>query len=540
MAVSVLASQYEYGRAPVDTALTAFTFQSFPAAAVGDRIMFITQRIGTGAGEAPAGVSLVTSSATGVAVWFVDVTSANRGSTWRFQSGSGLSQANRPDVWGSAHLLRGQAVTAPAASVVGSAVQYQSQNLAYWTPRVSSHPGISTRNRNSLVLWQKNGGVQSLPDTVGSWTDLGGLSYQRSAWITVPSQGTNVPAAELSSVDDAAYIVLVEQPAANIAPNSPPLLTPAQNETLNRDAPNRFSWAHNDPDGDSQGGYSWRYRLVGATTWTSVSAQTPSQFHDAAAGTFTAGSYEWQVQTTDDRGAVGTWSSSGFFAAATAPAGPPITAPISGATVGAARTTVEWSATSQQAYRVRVVEDNNGAPDVTVIAYDTGEVSDSATRAVTVPFPTNSVYRHVQVQVRSSGLLSPWSSVRVLVSYTRPATPRVSVEAHADSVLVVTRQPLPVDGQPSVSHVNVWVTADDAGDAYRKANVPVRIATNLPAGTSFTDRSVAHGVNYRYAVEAIGVNGTSSASAYISDPVDLGSDIQDDFLDDDFSPVDFR
>jgi hypothetical protein len=315
----------------------------------------------------------------------------------------------------------------------------------------------------------------------------------------------------------------------NSAPNAPILVSPANNETINRDNVNRFSWVVSDPDvGDGQSQADLRFRFLGSPTWTwSPSVSGPNPFYDYPAGGLGAGSYEWQVRTYDNDGLVGPWSGSGFFSAASPPPGPSITAPTNGSTIALNTATVTWSTSVQQSYQVRVVADSGGGADTSSVLHDTGEMVSTSVRSVTVPFPTNSVYRHVQVRVKDAGLFSPWSSVRVLVSYIAPAVPSVALsavktitssESFTDAISVNMTNGTRVGSQPVVTYLNVWCRANTDGDAYRPKDIPVRIATQRPAG-AYLDRSVASGVDYSYAAEAVGSNGTSVLSAFTASSV---------------------
>jgi hypothetical protein len=287
----------------------------------------------------------------------------------------------------------------------------------------------------------------------------------------------------------------------NAAPNAPTLTGPANNATIDLTAVQRFSWTFSDPDaGDSQSKFDLQYR-IGAGSWTTATGTTPNQFNDFAANTFAANTYEWQVRTYDSQGVVGPWSSSFFFTAANPPSAPTITAPISGGTIGVTPTTVTWSFPTQQAWQVRRVADSAGAADATTIYYDSGQVTDTITRALSLAFPTNSRYEHIQVRIRSSGLWSTWADVRVQVSYTPPTAPTMTATFNTAtaSVAVVITNPA---GGTAVSYNDVYRN-DGSGE--------IRIATSVAANGTFTDWTPAAGVNI-YRIVAVGTNGTSTSS----------------------------
>jgi hypothetical protein len=298
----------------------------------------------------------------------------------------------------------------------------------------------------------------------------------------------------------------------NTGPNAPLLLSPVGGVTIDRSITQRFDWDFSDPDaGDSQSKYDLQYRAVGATAWTAVTGTTPNTFHDFAAGTFAAGDYEWQVRTYDSYGLVGPYSASGFFTAATPPTGPTITDPISGQTIGQTPYTVVWSYPTQEAYQLRTVADNAGAADPTIVYTDTGIVESTSVRSRAVAFPVNNRYEHVQVRVRDAGLWSPYTSVRVLVSYTPPAVPTATVQASNSgaAISVSITNPTPAAGEPSVAYNDVLRRQTAVGGD------GIRIAANKAANGTHIDFTPASGVDYEYAVRAFADNGTASTSPWL-------------------------
>jgi hypothetical protein len=319
------------------------------------------------------------------------------------------------------------------------------------------------------------------------------------------------------------YSVTYDSISLNTTPNAPTSLSPA-GKTIDKDAAQRFSWAFSDPDtGDSQSAYDLRYRVVGTATWTTVSGGSP-QYHDFAAGTFLAGDYEWQVRTTDNGGLVGPWSSSAFFTAASTPAGPSISDPINGGTIGSDPYTVHWTVSAQDAYQVRTVADSAGAPDTTTVYTDTGIVESSSARSRSVPFPVNGRAEHVQVRVRSAGLWSSWASVSVTVSYTKPAAPTVTETADSTvgTIAVTANHPAPSGSEPTVVTVD-WYRRETFADG-TPVNGPddpgLRIAAGQPPTDTFTDWRVASGQHYAYRARAWGDNGVSAWSPWTG-PADV-------------------
>lgn len=308
------------------------------------------------------------------------------------------------------------------------------------------------------------------------------------------------------------YTVVYDGVALNTAPNAPTLNAPVGGVTVDRGSMQRFSWTFSDPDpGDSQSAFDLQYR-VGTGAWTTVTQSTPNTFYDAPGGTFAAATYEWQVRTYDALGLVSPWSASAFFVAIDAPAGPTITNPTNGATISTNTGSVTWSQSTQDGYQVRKVADNAGAADTTTVYFDSGQVVDATTRTLALTFPVNNRFEHIQVRTQTGGIWSPYSSVRVNVSYTPPATPTLTLLTNSTlgRITVTPSHPTPSGGQPTVSSVNVHRRL--ASDT----SVGIRIAKDQAASVPYVDATPASGVDYAYRVEAVGSNGTSTFSAWVT------------------------
>lgn len=297
----------------------------------------------------------------------------------------------------------------------------------------------------------------------------------------------------------------------NAPPNAPTGLAPASG-TVDRSIVQRLSWMFSDPNaGDSQSKFDLQWRHAGTSdAWNAVSQTTPNNYWDAPASTFPAEQIEWQVRTYDQSAAVGPWSALAYFTAGDPATPPTITAPVSGGTISQNPTTVTWSTAGQQAYQVRRVKDNAGTADPTTVYWDSGQVVDTATRSLSVPFETNNRWEHVQVRVQQSGLWSAWSDVRVNVSYTTPATASLAATPNntAGSISIAITNPAPSGGQPAVAYNDVYVrTVGDTGPG-------VRIATQVANNGTATYWTPASGVAYQFLARTFGSNSTSTDSAW--------------------------
>lgn len=295
------------------------------------------------------------------------------------------------------------------------------------------------------------------------------------------------------------------------APNQPPTSGPLGGITVDFGLLQRFTWQFSSPDvGDTQSKFDLQYRIVGAGSWTTVTVTSPNWFYDFAAGTFTANNYEWQVRTYGAIGVVSPWSASAFFTAAAAPAGLAITAPLSGATVGATAT-FTWSASAQTSYRIRKVRDIGGVPDTATVYYDSNEVVDVATRLVVLAFPTNNRYEHLQIQIKNAGLWSAWVSIRILASYIQPSPGTVSIAASdaTASLLVTTTAAAVGGGEPTPIYIDIYIRevgTSGFGDRVAAAIFPTGV------WTYWTPRS---GVQYEARTLTTGDNGTQRWSSLV-------------------------
>ena len=186
---------------------------------------------------------------------------------------------------------------------------------AYFT-----NPSASTRRiglafaqaATTTTTWS----AEALSSLTGvSITELQDANGQLVAFATATGGSSSAFTATLSASDDARGIIydLVE----DIAPSAPTLGTVT---TIDPTVVNRFSWvSHDADDGDgAQFGFDLSFSSDGGSTWPigdSGSYYYGSNYDDVAAGTLTAGTWEWRVRTYDKAGQVGPYATSGSFTA---------------------------------------------------------------------------------------------------------------------------------------------------------------------------------------------------------------------------------
>ena len=299
-------------------------------------------------------------------------------------------------------------------------------------------------------------------------------------------------------------------------PNAPILTSPISGTIIDLLSVQRLSWTFSDPDpGDTQSAYDLRYRVVGSGSWTTVSGTTAA-FHDFTASTFTADSFEWQVRTTDSTAAVGPYSSSEFFTAASAPVAPTITGPADGATVTFTET-VTWTAVTRTHYQLRRVADLAGAIDDSTIYFDSGQLADPTAVSLAVTFDTSNRYEHVQVRVKADGLWSAWASILAMVTFTGPAAPTVVATANSatGSIAFTITNPV-VGGKPDAASNAVYIRAA-GGTGYGD-----RMAISITPNTSWTWWTPASGVDYEIRVLCTATNGSTTWSEYVYATISSG------------------
>lgn len=373
----------------------------------------------------------------------------------------------------------------------------------------STTPGVAVRAYGGQFAAHPTGDYFTMPTGVtvrayasdGSGTPYTGADLADAsapAGVAVP---TATATAGTTSNPASATIVL----AGNHPPNAPTLNTPATSATLDRTTSNRFAWTFSDPDaGDHQSAFDLTYSADSGSTWTTFSGTTTDNFVDVAGGTFAAGSYEWKVRTYDALGVVGPYSTVNFFTSASPTGVPTITSPTDGGTVGTSPWTVTWTVGTQTAYEVRTVADVSGTANPTTIYFDTGNVTDSVSRSVPVPFAVNGQVEHVQVRIQAGGLWSAWADVRITVMYEVP-WPALLVLEQVATTLAVTITNTPASGN--------FVDAV-SNDVYYSANgsPSVRVAKGLPINTYWVYPVPASG-DVTIQVVATASSGATSVSA---------------------------
>ena len=377
---------------------------------------------------------------------------------------------------------------------------------------------------NATVLGDLTVAAFSSPVRVVTRRDGALLAYYGSSqFYTGTEQGlatatrVGVGSVGTSALDSLVVTTLLKPPTAptDLAPNTVEPVDLSQVLVL--------SWRHN--DADPQAGYTLRLRPVGSTGWAVLAGGAEST-RALTPGTLTPGQYEWEVETTDSTGLTSPTSARAFFTAAVPPSTPQITSPSGVVTSGSA--TTAWTAAAQEAYRLRVLADENGQPGA--VLSDTGIMLEPGARSREIQHPVNGRVEHVQVQVRASGLWSGWASVRVTVTYTPPPVPSGALDNTGPWMRVQLLNDQPRGTQPAVARNELYRRARGSGDG-----TGLRVAVGLAPNAGWDDPHLAHLEDVEYRAVAIGVNGTQSGGEWFdlvgAPPVDWDAE---DFIDDEF------
>ena len=263
---------------------------------------------------------------------------------------------------------------------------------------------------------------------------------------------------------------------------------------------------HNPRDSSAQTAGNLRYRVVGGTTWTTVSLGT-SATYTVNAGVLANGSdYEFQAQTAGMNGTLSSWSDSVVVSGATNPT-ITLTAPAAGATVATGTVTVTWtyadgSGRPQSGYRVLLLVGGSQVDGIegsgTAGSWTSGALANATSYTI-----------NAQVQ-NSAGLWSTVASRTFNTVFPSPPAPTVTGAFDKDTGAATLTITNPAPGGGQVAAVSNRVYRDG-----------VLIASGLAVSTPYTDPVPALGANPSYRVEAVSAT-PSTASTTVAVNTALG------------------
>lgn len=355
-------------------------------------------------------------------------------------------------------------------------------------------------------------------DQDGNGETSGGGGGGGSSWInTSDFTATSIvgpvslyPGVAYSNGDGYCQISYVQPPTVP----TPSITTPNNTGTAGEfdvTQPIEFAWQFASlAPGESQSRFDIQYSSNGGTSWTEISEpNNTSQTYTFPANFFTAATtYDVQVRVYDQEGVPSAWSASVVFEAISLPGAPTITAPVAGSNIETETFTVTWTIPSgtQSDYWVQIY-DASGK-----VLIDTGTVA-SATESYSATL-TYSEAENVTIAVRyqtttSGGVWSTIATETAFLNLDPPATPVVNIGTDDDGgtiSLAITN--------PAGAYATVY------NDIYRTDltnNTPeIRIATNVPPNSTYTDYTPASGIYYSYRVRAY------SASGGVADDAGVG------------------
>lgn len=146
-------------------------------------------------------------------------------------------------------------------------------------------------------------------------------------------------------------------------------------------------------------------------------------------------------------------------------------------------------------------------------SYDSGWVSSTALTATPPTVLGNNTAWNVSLRTRNlEGLASEWATNGFTVVFVAPATPTLvaSPNTAGGYISVAITNPTPGGGQPVLASQDLYrrvVGGTDSG---------VRVAAGLSSGATYADWRAVSGIAYEYRCLALGVNGTTTFSAWTS------------------------
>ena len=171
-----------------------------------------------------------------------------------------------------------------------------------------------------------------------------------------------------------------------------------------------FIWSHATEYGTAQYAYDLQYSSDNGGTWTTVANHVISSINNQTVNINSAGVYVWRIRTYNTLDQAGSWAQASFIN--DVPATPPANLVVT--TKG--RPTATWVSTTQAAYQVQVLLNNE-------IVYDSGAVyTGQNSHFINEYFDDTRAYT-VRVRIYNSlGSVSEWTST----GYQQPAVPDAS------------------------------------------------------------------------------------------------------------------
>lgn len=286
-----------------------------------------------------------------------------------------------------------------------------------------------------------------------------------------------------------------------------------------------LDWTFNDPnEGDTQSKYalrrqigagSYEYFNAGTTSWGASEVENTSATTSVALasswGSDGDSNHKYAVKTWDTAGLEGSYSSE-LTVIPSAQDNPTISSPADSGTVTSPSVTVTWSATTQTAYKARLLSDADAQLETS------GWVTSTSTSHAFSYSLANSTDYKVEVATRNDeGLASDADTHTFSVSFTPPSTPTITVTGSNANAYITVAITNPGAGATE-DYNDVFVrlaSSEDRADIDRPVGGDgIRIAAGVAVDGSFIDRAVAGGKDYEYMVRCYADTGATADSAW--------------------------
>ena len=271
-----------------------------------------------------------------------------------------------------------------------------------------------------------------------------------------------------------------------------------------------LSWVHNPVDGSAQTAANVRYRLVGASSWTTATTTTAQSY----TASFTAGSYEWQVQTKGLHADYSPWSEVWSFGVGSVPT-VAITSPTAGGVVPTSRVPVTWTYTQTEnsvlkSSQIQLISGTDVIEDVTVV----GNV---LTKTLGTRLNNGGSYRVKVRSLAANGLWSAWVTQSFTVAFPAPPTPQVTVTFDYEKLQakVSVVNPTATTGQANAVRNTVQRSVDGGVSWATLADTRLNLIT-------YDDKALTHG-DTLYRVYATSNDDVDSTQVIVTMNVPLDS-----------------
>lgn len=284
-----------------------------------------------------------------------------------------------------------------------------------------------------------------LPYTHQSPSNTVTHQYKVRAKITSQASGVVVTGAWSTASN------VVQLPAAPAAPTG---LDPNGALTVDDLRPT-LRWKHNPIDSSAQTAANVQYRLVGASTWTTVTATTAEQVTLAAP--LPVGAYEWQVQT---KGNFATYSPYSATARFTVISRPGVGIDVPGASWDAPTLPAVWTwfhaeGRPQSSWELQLIDETGQN-----IESRNGQ-GDTHTFTLTSRLADGSSYL-LRVRAATGEVWSEWAEASFDVVFVPPAPPQLIVgwdETTGAAILEITEGTVPA-GAPQTATITIDRSVD--------------------------------------------------------------------------------